>query len=156
MKRQRIAVAGLLTLSTALVAVPPEPTTAAWTVPQQAKGTFQAGTVMPPTSLSCTAGALQNASFTWALPSGGLPRTGYKWTLTATTAGGPSGGGTISDPQETSLPVPSGVLTSGTSEFTLVAAGPGGWDSSPVKGEVTVHLGLLGIPISTDCRILAA
>jgi hypothetical protein len=153
-KRRHLAGVGLLTLVGALVAAPPELTTAAWTVPQQAQGTLQAGTVMPPRSLNCTAGALQDARFTWTLPDGGLPRTGYEWTLTATTAGASSGGGTILDPEATGVTVPSGILTSGTSEFTLVAAGPGDWDSVPVKGEVTVVLSLLGIPVGTTCRIL--
>ena len=151
MKRQRLAVVGLFTIGAALVVAPPEPTTAAWTLPQQMKGTFEAGTVMPPTSLTCTAGGLQDVRFSWALPAAGLPITGYKWTLTPTSLAGPSDAGIINNPGQTSVPVSFDILAIGSAEFSIVAKGPGNWESAPVKGRVSV-LGLL-IPVSTSCTV---
>lgn len=154
MKRQRLAVVGLLALVGAFAVAPPEPTTAAWIVPQRAEATLAAGTVMPPTSLTCSAVDLREVRFSWTLPDGGLPRSGYAWTLTPSNPGGPTGQGSSNNGSQASLDVSYGVLASGSADFSLVAVGPGGWKSAPVKAEVTVLLSLLGLPLGTDCKIL--
>ncbi|GAB15000.1 hypothetical protein ARGLB_080_00640 [Arthrobacter globiformis NBRC 12137] len=150
MKRKHLAVVGLFTLAAALMVAPPEPTTAAWTLPQGAQGTFTAGTVLPPTSLMCTAGGLlTKAAFSWTAPvSGGLTRTEYQWTLTPQ-------GGTASLPNRlpasaTELTVDAGVLDLGISTVSLVAIGPGGWRSVAVEGTVS-RVSLIGIPVASGC-----
>jgi hypothetical protein len=126
-KRRLLAVVGLLTLAAALVVAPPEPTTAAWTVPQQAKGTFEAGTVMPPTWVGCARDGL-GFKFTWTTPAGGLERSKYSWTLGR-------GGRIVSGPNSeaanaTSLTVVADLLALGDSTVELSAVEPGGWTSS--------------------------
>ncbi|MDQ0866448.1 hypothetical protein [Arthrobacter globiformis] len=147
MKRKRLAVVGLLTVGAALVVAPPEPTTAAWTLPQGARGTFTAGTVMPPTSLTCSGGLFKNATFSWGAPTEGLlPVSGYEWTLTPQ-GGSPSGPNTTTD---TSAPMPPEILNAGTSTFSLVAVGPGGWKSAAVQ-QTIYRLAAVGLPVYSSC-----
>jgi hypothetical protein len=146
-KRQRLAVVGLLTLAGALMVAPPEPTTAAWTLPQGAQGTFTAGIVLPPTSLTCSGGLLKNATFSWEAPTEGLqPISGYEWTLTPQ-GGSPSAPNATTN---TSAPMPPDILNAGTSTFSLVAVGPGGWKSAAVQGTI-YRLAAIGLPVYSSC-----
>jgi hypothetical protein len=106
-------------------------TLAGWTDSEYTRGSLQAGTVSPPTNLRCTAGVLTPPTFTWDLPTGGLTRSGYTWSL----SGGFSGGGTLAA-NATSVTVPGALLTIGSGTFTLTATGPGGWTSTPVTGSL--------------------
>jgi hypothetical protein len=151
-KRRLLAVVGLLTLAAALVVAPPEPTTAAWTLPQQASGTFKAGTVMPPTSLTCTAGVGQDVVFKWVVPAGDLATTGYRWTLTPTSPGGPNDFGSIEDPAETSHTLSGKLLALGSARFSLYAVGPSDWEAVPVSGQATFTTALF-IPVITSCSV---
>lgn len=144
MKRRLLAVAGLLTLATALAVAPPEPTTAAWTVPNDAQGTFQAGSVMQPAWTGCTRDGL-GFIFRWKTPSGGLPRSGYSWTLSRdrTVVSGPN----YRAGDAESLTVVPDLLALGESTVTLTAMGPGGWTST-TTGTITSVL-LVGTSCST-------
>ncbi|GAA1923117.1 hypothetical protein GCM10009775_14400 [Microbacterium aoyamense] len=131
-----IAVLGLA----CVIAVPAvtRDTQAAWTDGEVARGAgLTAGTVSPPTALTCNA-AIGSATLRWTPPAGGLARTGYRWAVT----GGSTGSGTLAA-NVTSLQLTGGLLTLGTGTFSLYAVGPGGWESTPVRATVTVVLGLL-------------
>jgi hypothetical protein len=66
-------------------------------------------------------------TFNWTAPTGGLPRTGYRYTVT----GGLSTSGTL-PATATSVQFATGLLGLGTGTFSLYAVGPGAWES-PVK-----------------------
>ena len=150
MKRQRLAVVGLFTIGAALVVAPPEPTTAAWTLPQQMKGTFEAGTVMPPTSFRCVKdGLISEVTFKWTAPVGGLERTAYEWTLTPPGSSQPIKQAPRG-PAETDLTVPAGLLVLGESQVSLVAKGPGGWTSTSVTGKFSAA-SILGVTLVSSC-----
>lgn len=156
-RRLVVALVGLTALVVGcLVAVPGtaagdglvEWTAAAWTDRELLRSTLTAGTVSPPTGLTCSAGLLSNVRFMWAAPTGGVTRTGYTWAL----SGGLSGGGTLA-PTATSVTIPTGLLSLiATGTFTLVATGPGTWTSTVVTGHVSVT-GALGIPLATGCSV---
>lgn len=138
-RRRWLAGAAALSLCAhAIALVPPESTDAAWTDTEYGSGSLTAGTVNPPTNLACSAGVLTAPTFTWDLPTGGLPRSGFTWTLT----GGFSGGGTLG-PTATSVNIPGGLLTIGSGTFSLSANGPGGWTSTPVTGSVAMLTAIL-------------
>ena len=144
MKRQCLAVVGLLTLAGAIVVAPPEPTTAAWTLPLTAQATFQAGTVMQPAWTDCTRDGL-GFIFRWKTPSGALPRSGYSWTLSRN-------GAVVSGPNyraadAESFTVVPDLLALGESTVTLTAIGPGGWTSTTTGTITSVLL------IGTSCSI---
>lgn len=124
-----------------LIAVPSlaGETEAAWTDGEVARGAnLTAGTVNPPTALTC-APALGSATLAWTAPTaGGLARSGYRWTVT----GGSTGSGTLGA-TATSLQLTGGLLTLGTGTFSLYAVDAGGWESAPARATVTVVLGLL-------------
>jgi hypothetical protein len=143
-KGRLLAFVGLLTLAAALVVAPPEPTTAAWTLPQQANGTFQAGTVMQPAWTDCTRDGL-GFIFRWKTPPGGLPRSGYSWTLSRNreVVSGPN----YRAADVESLTVVPDLLALGESTVTLTAIGPGGWTST-TTGTITSVL-----IIGTSCRV---
>lgn len=128
----------------------PQPTLASWTTPQYASGSLTAGTVAAPTVLHCSGGLLTNLTFRWTAPVGGLSRSGYTWTVTPNGLG-PSGSGSAPS-SATSVTVPSNILAIGTGTFSITATGPGGWNSTPVTGSVTV-IGALGVPVSTSCTV---
>ncbi|MFF0154557.1 hypothetical protein [Micromonospora sp. NPDC005203] len=131
-RRRWIASALALVLAGTVVALPPPPSTLAfWTDSEYGNGSLQAGTVNPPTNLQCSAGLLTPPTFTWALPVGGLTRSGFTWSLT----GGFSGGGTLG-PTATAITIPGALLDLGSATFRLSANGPGGWTSTEVTGSV--------------------
>lgn len=118
----------------ALTAPPaPAPTLASWTDSEYGTGSLTAGTVSPPTNLHCTAGLLQPARFFWDLPSGGVTRTGFHWTVT----GGLSGSGDLG-PTVTTVELNSGLIGLGSGTFTLYAQGPGQWQSTTVSGSLSL------------------
>ncbi|MHA7306637.1 hypothetical protein ACX80E_15580 [Arthrobacter sp. TMN-49] len=128
----------------------PQQTLASWSTPQYVSGSLTAGTVATPTALQCSGGLLTNLTFTWTAPVGGLPRSGYTWTVIPNVLG-PSGSGSAPS-SATSVTVPSNILSIGTGTFSITATGPGGWSSTPVTGTITV-IGALGIPASTSCTV---
>lgn len=139
MRRRWILVAvGLLLSGTIAVLAPPLSTLASWTDTEYGAGSFDAGTVNPPTNLQCTASLLNPPNFTWDLPVGGLPRSGFTWYL----SGAFSGGGTLG-PTATNVTVSGGLLGIGTGTFHLYANGPGGWRSTEATGTVGMLTGLL-------------
>jgi hypothetical protein len=151
-KGRLLAVVGLLTLAAALVVAPPEPTTAAWTVPQQAKGTFEAGTVMPPTAFRCVKdGVLSEVTFEWTEPVGGIERTSYEWTLKTPGSSQPIAQ-TPLGPAEHTLTVKSGLLVLGESKVSLIAKGTGGWTSASVTGAFSAA-SVLGITLASGCSV---
>ena len=137
-RRWILSAVALLLAGAVAVLAPPQSTHAAWTDTEYGTGSFQAGTVNPPTNLQCTAGALNPPTFTWNLPVGGLTRSGFTWFL----SGGFSGGGTLG-PNATNVTVPSELLSIGSGTFHLYANGPGGWTSTEVTGTVGMLTGLL-------------
>ncbi len=136
--RRRWILSAVALLLTVAVLAPPQSTHASWTDTEYGTGSFQAGTVNPPTNLQCTAGLLDPPTFTWDLPVGGLTRGGFTWYL----SDGFSGGGTL-DPNATEVTVPGGLLAIGSGTFHLYANGPGGWTSTEVTGTVGILTGLL-------------
>jgi hypothetical protein len=134
--RRRLAVAALA-LAAASVAVMPAPhvTDASWADAEHASGALAAGTVAPVTQMSCTAGVLQPVRFTWtppSSPSGSLPRTGYRWTV----SGGLTGAGTL-PAGATTLQLATALLGLGSGTFSLYATGPGGWESKVMTGSLS-------------------
>lgn len=148
MKRRYVVI---IALALAVVAGVPHPqqTLASWTAPQYASGPLTAGTVAAPTALQCSGGLLTNLTFSWTAPVGGLPRSGYAWTVTPNGLG-PSGSGSAPS-SATSVTLPSNILAIGTGAFSITATGPGGWSSTPVTGTVTV-IGVV-VPVSTSCTV---
>lgn len=132
---------GLAALVLAVAGAPPSMTDAAWTDQEVATSSlFTAGTVTPVTQMTCTAGLLQPVTYTWTAPTGGLARTGYRWTVTGVL----SGSGTL-PANATSLQLTSGLLGLGSGTFSLYAVGPGGWESVVKTGGlsfITVVLNL--------------
>jgi hypothetical protein len=146
MRRRHLAVTGLLACAAALAAAPPQPTTAAWASPEYASGSFEAGTVLPPTWVSCVKNGLTAFTFTWANPEGGATRTGYNWTLSAGTQ--VISGPTALSATATSLTVSAGLLSLGESTVTLVATGSGQWTAEPITGSITSILF-----VGTSCSV---
>ncbi|WP_146145340.1 hypothetical protein [Microbacterium timonense] len=128
---RRVAAVVALAGALCLVATPPAATEAAWADAENAGGAFTAGTVTPVTQMSCTSGLLQPVTFTWTAPSGGLTRTGYRWTVT----GGLTGNGTLAA-DATSVSLTRGLLGLGSGTFSLYAVGPGGWESVVKTGSL--------------------
>lgn len=141
MKRRRLAGASVLALGATLAFAHTPQTLASWTDSEHTTGAFTAGSVSPPTSLACSAGLLTNVRFTWAAPASGLTPSGYIWTTFSHSE----------STTETSVTLSPGLLTLGTSTFSVVATS-GGWTSTPVTGTLSV-LGVLGIPVTTDCSV---
>ena len=152
MKRRHLAVTGLLACAAAVATAAPQPTTAAWSSPEHASGSFEAGTVLPPVSFRCANdGVLSDVTFDWTAPVGGLTHTAYDWTLTSPGSNQPS----VQTPLPagaTGLTVKSGLLSLGESRISLVARGPGGWSSMPVTGRFTATA-VLGIPLLSACSV---
>ncbi|TSE14761.1 hypothetical protein B1A87_001265 [Arthrobacter sp. KBS0703] len=146
MKRRHLAVTGLLACAAALAAAPPQPTTAAWAFPEYASGSFEAGTVLPPTWVSCVRNGVGTFIFTWANPVGGVPRTGYEWTLSRGTQ--VISGPTTESATATSLTVTAGLVSLGDTTLTLTATGPGQWTSPSITGSISSVL-ILG----TSCSV---
>lgn len=111
----------------------PGATVAAWADQEVATTSpLTAGTVTPVTQMTCTAGLLQPVTFNWTAPAGGLPRTGYRWTVT----GAISGSGSLVA-GATSVTLTTGLLGVGSGTFSLYSVGPGGWESSAKTGSLT-------------------
>jgi len=148
--RRRRATASLAALSLLLggcvVVGGASATDAAWTRTTVAGGTIAAGSVSPPTNLTCTAGLLVPVTFRWNAPVGGLTRTGYRWTMT----GGLTGSGTLAA-GATSVQLQGTLIAIGTGTFSLYAVGPGGWESAPVTGTATTLNLVLGL--TTSCSV---
>lgn len=150
MMKHRYRVILALTLAGAAGVLHPQQTLASWSTPQYVSSSLTAGTVAKPTALQCSAGLLTKLSFSWTAPVGGLPRSGYTWTVVPNGLG-PSGSGSALS-SASSVTVPSNILAIGTGTFSITASGLGGWNSIPVTGTVTV-IGALGVPISTSCTV---
>jgi len=133
-----VAAAALATMALAGLAAPASPTTAAWTDTERAtSATLTAGRVTAVSTMSCTT-PLGGPRFSWTAPTGGLTRTGYRWTVT----GGLSGSGTLGA-NATNVQVSSGLLGIGTGTFSLYAVGPGGWESVAKTGTVSFVTAIL-------------
>jgi len=127
-----LAAAGLVAAVVGVAASPPELTEAAWTTPNYSRGTFAAGTVQPPGTLSCSGGGANllgpppPTTFTWvapANPAGSAPIVDYYWTLTRT-------GVTISSSTTTtSAVIAGGAANTGTYTFTVYTRSHGSWIS---------------------------
>ncbi|GAA2977904.1 hypothetical protein JOD63_003150 [Microbacterium terrae] len=113
-------------------------TDAAWTDSERASDSFAAGVVNPVTQMACTAGLLAPVRFTFAAPTGGLARTGYRWTVT----GGFTASGTA-PANATYVELTSGLLGVGTGTFSLYVVGPGGWESRAKTGQLGFTTGLI-------------
>jgi hypothetical protein len=146
MKRRHAAVTGLLVCAAAMAASPPQPTTAAWASPEYASGSFEAGKVLAPTWVGCVKNGVGTFIFTWTNPAGGVPRTGYQYTLSTGTQ--VISGPTTLSAAATSLAVSAGLLSLGETTVTLTARGPGEWTSEPITGSITSIL-LIG----TTCSV---
>lgn len=132
-RRARAALSAMALVSLVLAGTAASaPTAAAWTDTERSTGSFGAGAVAPVVTMSCSAGLLQPVTFTWTAPTGGLGRTGYRWTVT----GGLSGSGTL-PANATSVVLSTGLLGIGSGTFSLYAVGPGGWESSAKTGSLT-------------------
>ncbi|UOQ87598.1 hypothetical protein MUN74_09715 [Agromyces endophyticus] len=107
-------------------------TEAAWNDGEAANGAFASGSVTAVTQMTCTAGLLQPVTFNWTAPTGGLARTGYRWTVT----GGLTGSGTLAA-GATSVQLTNGLLGIGSGTFSLYAVGPGGWQSAAKTGSLS-------------------
>jgi hypothetical protein len=124
-----LALAGLLSIGV----LQPLPTAAAWARTELATGSgLQAGTVAPVTQMTCTAGVLLPVTFTWTAPTGGLARTGYRWTV----SGGLTGSGTLAA-GATSVTLETSILGLGSGTFTLFAVEAGGWQSVVKTGSLS-------------------
>lgn len=112
-------------------------TEAAWRDSVRARGTFSAGTVAPPTGLTCQGSALTGlVSFTWTAPVGGVARTGYSWSMTGVvTRSGTLAAGATSLVQTVPL------VTLGTGTVTVRATGPETWTSTSVSRSFLVVTG---------------
>ncbi|MBW9095556.1 hypothetical protein JNB62_17905 [Microbacterium jejuense] len=132
----RRAVAALLALVGVLgvALLQPSPTEAAWVRTDVAGDTtLSAGTVAPVTQMTCTAGLLQPVTFSWTAPTGGLTRTGYRWTVT----GGLNNNGGDLPATATSISLNTGLLGLGSGTFSLYVLGPGGWRSGAKTGSLS-------------------
>ena len=144
MNRSRRAGAAVIILAGVLCAgsIAPSQTEAAWTDRELGQGTFASGTVSAPTGLRCAqSGLLQPVIYAWTSPAGGLPRTGYRWTIT----GGLTGNGTLPANATSVTLFSSGLLVLGSGTFSLSAVGPGGWESPVATGSVSVLSVVLGV-----------
>lgn len=146
MRRLRMRVA--LVLAGVLVAVPAlwstAPTLAAWQDREFGRATFTAGSVQPPASLTCSAGLLQPARFTWTAPASGLTPSGYRWTFVGP---GTNQTNVVAPPTPITLSFSAGGLSLGsTYTFTVLSVGPTPWTSSILSGRASfVDLGLAGV-----------
>lgn len=130
MRSARRAGAASLVLAGVLCAgaLAPGPTEATWVDAEVGtSASLAAGEVLSATSLDCDGGLLQQATFSWTAPSGGLTRTGYRWTVTVN--GNLVGSGTLGPGATQVAPVLNGLLTLGQGTFSLYSVGPGGWES---------------------------
>lgn len=132
---RRARIGAVLAAVTALVLIP-STAFAAWGNGEYAKSTFTAGTVLPPTAMTCTYNGASwgTVSFTiaWTAPAATTAtRVNYGWQAT----GGASGSGTAAA-NATSLSLQIG----GTATFTFSvwAIGQGTWTSTPLTRTVTV------------------
>ncbi|WP_127473979.1 hypothetical protein [Microbacterium sulfonylureivorans] len=117
----------------------PAMTDAAWTDTEvSTSSALTAGTVTPVTAMTCTAGALAPVTFTWTAPVNGLPRTGYRYTVT----GGLTTSGTLAA-GATSMQFTTALLGIGSGTFSLYAVGPGGWESVVKTGTLSFLTAIL-------------
>jgi hypothetical protein len=116
------------------VSFSPQAAGASWTDSGYAKATYGALVVNPPTLLHCSSGLLKPVKFTWTPPlvptvlNLGVAITGYRWRLLSGASVVATGalGSTA-----TSVSLSVGLVTLGTYDFSLVATGPGAWESEP-------------------------
>lgn len=123
-----LALVGVLCLG----AAHPTPTEAAWVGAEVGTGAVAAGNVAPVTQMTCTAGLLQPVIYSWTAPTGGTPRTGYRWTVT----GAVNGSGTL-PASATSVSLSTGVLGIGSGSFSLVALSTDSWQSTAKTGSLS-------------------
>lgn len=132
-RRASILAASLTCVVAAGAWASPTATDAAWLDREVATSSqLGAGTVSPVTAMTCTAGLLQPVTFSWTAPTGGITRTGYRWTVT----GGLSGAGTLAA-GATSVQLSTGLLGLGSGTFSLFVVGSGGWESPAKTGSLS-------------------
>ena len=137
--RGLIAAAALACIALAGVIAAPTATDAAWTDREvSTSSTLTAGRVTAVTAMTCAAGALAPVTFNWTAPTGGLARTGYRYTVT----GGLSTSGTLG-PAVTTVQFNTGLLGIGSGTFSLYAVGPGGWESVVKTGSMSFLTAIL-------------
>lgn len=137
---------GLLVTALTISISPPEQTEAAWARATTARGSFTAGTTLPPTGLACSGGGVgvvgnpPSVTFTWAAPTGSLPLSGYIATLYL-------GATVVSTTTNAALGIviPGNTLATGVYTLTVVSDGPGVWDSTAVSGTYNKTAPILGI-----------
>lgn len=150
---KRHVAAATVVLAAVILALAPLPrpqfTRAVWVDSEFGSGSVTAGTVSPPLNLSCgSTGLLLPVTYHWNLPSGGVTRTGYRWT--ATGPGGSPSGTLVAG--ATTLTLSQGLLGIGSGTFTLWSQGPGNWESTPVSGSYSV-IGVLGLTALSSCSV---
>ena len=104
---------------------------------------LSAGSVAPVPVMTCTSG-IGAVTFNWTAPTGGLARSGYRWTVT----GAFTASGTLAA-NATSVQLTSGLLGIGTGTFSLYAVHASGWESAPKSGTVSFLTALL-----SNCSVL--
>lgn len=145
--RRRGVVAAAVVAVLGLVAITGlQATDAAWTDRVMTRGTVTAATISQPLDLRCSAGLLQPAVFSWTPPSTGPAPIGYRWSVT----GGLSGGATL-PASARSVSLNAGLLGLGSGTFSLVTVGPGGWESQPVTGRVSITR--VVVDVLTSCSL---
>jgi hypothetical protein len=149
MRRQRTVALSLAAVLTAGMfgVTTAASTEASWTTSETGTGSFTAGTVNPPRTLSCSQPLLSSPTFNWVAPiAGGLTVSGYQWSLISGVSTVVASGSTA---LPTATPSPGGLLTTGTYKFSVVSTGPGGWTSVPgPTGTYNIALGLV-----TSCSV---
>ena len=147
MRRRTLAgsAASSVLLAVILVTCGTASTDASWTTVETATGSFTAGTVNAPRSLTCTQPFLSQPIFSWLAPATGLTPVSYHWQITL--GGVVAASGDVTSPTLTmSSP---GLLATGSYKFSVVATSVGGWTSpaSPT-GTYNIAIGLL-----TSCSV---
>jgi hypothetical protein len=155
---------GLLVAALGLSVTPPAVTEASWARVSQGTGSFTAGVTPPPGTFSCSGGGtfvLGNTSppvvYTWAAagtPANALPITDYYWTLTSGATLVSSGTTTLT---ARTVSIASDSVAAGTYTFSVVARGPGGWNSTAKTGTYTKTDAILFVLLGTSgCTVTLA
>lgn len=131
-------------------------TLASWQDSESTRGTFTAGVVLPPQTLSCVADPVTSTvTFIWTAPVGSADRKSYQWTLTNNNGLGNTHGTASSGVlgAEVSSYVVSGIDNwpiPTTMNFRIVAVGGGSWLSEAKTGRVTRDVvNISGSPLAT-------
>jgi hypothetical protein len=128
-----------------LVACGTASTDASWTTAETATGSFTAGTINAPRSLTCAQPILSQPIFSWLAPATGLAPASYHWQIAQGAVVAASGD--VASPTIT-MSSPS-LLATGSYKFSVVATSVGGWTSpSSPTGTYNIAIGLL-----TSCSV---